>query len=100
MLVEIKAGIVDQDSWRSGQAALQLMRYALLAPTAGYPITRVALYLARYGLLMCWPLTSLAHRLAGRVVDLDVLCARMAGGGFVNQNWPRTSPVIWPHLAG
>jgi hypothetical protein len=78
VLVEIKAGVVDRDSWRPGHPVLQLMRYALLAPAAGYPVTTVALYLARYGLLMPWELTGLAHELAGRAVDLDVLRARLA----------------------
>lgn len=77
VLVEVKAGVVGPDAWRSGQPALQLMRYALLAPAAGYAITTVALYLARYGLLLAWRLTSLARQLAGHPVDLDRLRARL-----------------------
>jgi hypothetical protein len=36
----------------------------------GYPITTLALYLARYGLLLARDLTELASQLAGRPVDL------------------------------
>jgi hypothetical protein len=35
------------------------MRYALLAPACGYPVKVVALYLARYGMLLNWELTDL-----------------------------------------
>jgi hypothetical protein len=77
MLVEVKAGVVDRESWLSGETAVQMMRYALLAPTAGHPVAIVALYLARYGLLLHWEVTALAQQLAGQAVDLDRLRGRL-----------------------
>lgn len=50
--------------------------YALLAPPT-YPITAVSLYLARYGLLLVWPITDFAERLAGHTVNLDELSSRL-----------------------
>jgi hypothetical protein len=54
VLIEIKAGHIDRD-WPLTNAHNQITRYAKLAPTSGYPISSVAIYLARYGLLLSWP---------------------------------------------
>jgi hypothetical protein len=78
-LVEVKAGPVDESSWRSGEAAIQMMRYAVLAPASGYPVKAVALYLARYGMLVTWELTDLAARLAGHPVNLSYLREQLCG---------------------
>jgi hypothetical protein len=76
-VVEVKAGPVNEGGWRSGDVAIQMMRYALLAPACGYPVTAAALYLARYGMLLSWELTDLAAQLAGHPVDLDDLRERL-----------------------
>ena len=78
-LVEVKAGPVDERGWQSGEVAIQMMRYALLAPAGGYPVTSVALYLARYGVLLSWELTDLAAQLAGHAVDLTLLREQLCG---------------------
>ncbi|HEX4865778.1 MAG TPA: hypothetical protein VFV02_17045, partial [Acidimicrobiales bacterium] len=64
MLVEVKTIRVYEGGWWSSDAAVQIMRYALLAPAFGYPVVEVALYLARYGMLLTWELAELAARLA------------------------------------
>jgi len=58
---------------------LALLAPALLAPAGGYPVTSVALYLARYGVLLSWELTDLAAQLAGHAVDLTLLREQLCG---------------------
>jgi hypothetical protein len=72
-LTEVKAGIVDEQGWASGEVAVQLMRYALLAPGCGYSVNTVALYLARYGLLLTWDVAGLMTQLAGESLDVQAL---------------------------
>ena len=92
-LVEVKAGSVDERGWRSGDVAIQMMRYAVLAPAFGYPVTEVALYLARYGVLLPWELTDLAAQLAGHPVDLDHLRERLCPRSVQRRRVPTTRPA-------
>ncbi|GAA3232589.1 hypothetical protein ACFO1B_21050 [Dactylosporangium siamense] len=67
-LVEIKTGLMPDD--KLAEAIVQAAEYALLAQNAGYKISDVVLYLARYQLIIQTPLQQLADDLAGSPVDL------------------------------
>ncbi len=54
--VEIKTGHVTSD-WDLVKAYRQLIDYRELVPAAGYPVSTSGLYLARYGLLLTWPVS-------------------------------------------
>jgi hypothetical protein len=56
LLVEIKTGPVTSDGVLN-EAYDQLIDYYELVPAAGYPVSALGLYLARYGLLLTWPAT-------------------------------------------
>ena len=62
-MVEIKTGRMQDE--QLADTVLQTIKYALLAEAEGYDVSDVAVYLARYGLVIRTPLQDLANDLAG-----------------------------------
>jgi hypothetical protein len=75
--VELKTGHMTEDR-HYHEIIDQTLTYALLAPLSGYPITDTAIYLARYQVLVRYPLAALAAELAGGAVDLAALGNELA----------------------
>ncbi len=76
-VVEIKAGRLDQPTYVY-QLIDQIVSYALLAPLDGHRVTHVAAYLARYELLIRYPIQDLLDNLAGGPVHAATAATRLA----------------------
>jgi hypothetical protein len=67
-VVEIKTGHMQDE--QLAETVLQTVTYALLAEAEGYDVSDVAVYLARYGLMIRTPLQELVDDLAGGPANL------------------------------
>lgn len=76
-LVELKTGALTG----SGEIDMlldQLLSYGLLCDVSGFQVTHVAVYLARYEVVLQWEIGEFLSRLAGRLVDPSFAAASLA----------------------
>jgi hypothetical protein len=85
MLIDIKAGQGGKPRKDGTRIAVlsraeldQLIGYALMDYSDDYQIRRLAIYAARFGYLVSWPLSELLAQLSGRPVHLHNLQAEFA----------------------
>jgi hypothetical protein len=76
-LVELKTGRLDDPGYVNSLID-QLLTYSLLAMHDGYRITHVALYAARYELLVRYPLHDFLDGLAGTQLNGAAVAAQLA----------------------
>jgi hypothetical protein len=88
-VVEIKPRTMTDDEL--ADTVLQAMAYALLAQAAGHAIIDVAVYPARYSLVIRTPAQHLADDLAGAPAEL--VAVRAALTGHVPP-WPPNSRTV------
>jgi hypothetical protein len=74
-LVDVKTVLRVDDPQRTSRWLWQILCYAWLDVTDRWGIDSVALYFARHGLQLTWPLDELAEELAGPGVAVDQLRA-------------------------
>jgi hypothetical protein len=74
-LVDVKTVVRVDHPERTQRWLWQILCYAWLDVTGRWGIESVALYFARHGLQLTWPLAELAEELAGPGVSIDALRA-------------------------
>jgi hypothetical protein len=89
-VVEIKTGRLDLPDYIN-QLIDQLLTYGLLALHDLQPTTHIAAYLARYELLIRYPIPDLLNELAGAPVHTPAAATRLAT--VIRASEP---PVAWP----
>jgi hypothetical protein len=78
-LVDVKTVVRVDDPQRTERWLWQILCYAWLDVTGRWGIDSVALYFARHGLQLTWPLDELAEELAGPGARIDQLRAEFLG---------------------
>ncbi|HEX3780333.1 MAG TPA: hypothetical protein VHX38_11745 [Pseudonocardiaceae bacterium] len=74
-LVDVKTVLRLDDPQRTARWLWQILGYAWLDVAGRWDVESVALYFARHGLQLTWPLAELAEELAGPGVRVDALRA-------------------------